>query len=104
MEHAARDPNLLATDLAEYLVRKNLPFREARETVGKIVARASEMKVAIDNLSNFQMQEISPLFGEDLAIIFNARRSLALRRAIGAPSPENIKAQMERWQGILRNR
>lgn len=102
METAARDPNLLATDLAEYLVRKNVPFREAHEIVGKIVARASEMKVAIDNLSLFQMQEISSVFGDDLTAIFNARHSLALRRAIGAPSPENIKAQIERWHGQFR--
>ena len=48
MEAAARDPNLLATDLAEHLVKKGVPFREAHELVGKLVTRAAGMKVALN--------------------------------------------------------
>src|SRR5438876_6241136 len=46
MQAAASDPNLFATDLAEYLVKKGVPFREAHELVGRLVARASEMNLA----------------------------------------------------------
>jgi argininosuccinate lyase len=51
MSVAAEDPNLLATDLAEYLVKKGLPFREAHEAVGKLVARAVKLKLALNNIS-----------------------------------------------------
>ena len=98
METAATDPGLLATDLAEYLVKKGMPFREAHEVIGKLVARAAEMNVALDNISPLQMQELSPLFGEDVTTIFNARRSLEKRNAIGAPSPENVAARLEHWR------
>ena len=98
METAANDPALLATDLAEYLVKKGMPFREAHEVIGKLVARAAEINVALDNISPLQMQELSPLFGEDVTTIFNARRSLEKRNAIGAPSPENVAARLGHWR------
>jgi argininosuccinate lyase len=101
MEGAANDPGLLATDIAEYLVKKGVPFREAHELVGTLVTRASEMNLALNNVSPMQMQEISPLFGEDLSTIFDVRRSLEKRRAIGAPSPENIAGQIKRWRTML---
>src|SRR5438270_9475175 len=66
MEAAASDAALLATDLAEYLVTKGLPFREAHQVVGKLVTRASEMNVALDEIPPSQMQELSPLFDENV--------------------------------------
>jgi argininosuccinate lyase len=98
METAANDPGLLATDLAEYLVKKGMPFREAHELIGKLVARGAEMNLALDNISPLQMQELSPLFGDDVTTIFNVRRSLEKRNAIGAPSPENVAARLEHWR------
>jgi argininosuccinate lyase len=102
MEAAACDPALLATDLAEYLVGKGVPFREAHELVGKLVARALQLNLALDQVSPLQMQEISPHFGEDAATVFNARRSLEKRRAIGAPSAQNVAARLEHWRNQLR--
>jgi len=102
MEAAARDAALLATDLAEYLVTKGLPFREAHQVVGKLVTRASEMNVALDEIPPSQMQELSPLFDENVTKVFDARRSLEKRKAIGAPSPGNVKSQIERWRKLLR--
>lgn len=101
MEAAAKDPTLLATDVAEYLVKKGVPFRQAHELVGKLVARASLLNVGLDNVSLLQLQEISPHFGEDIAALFNVRRSLEKRTAIGAPSPQNVAARIEYWQKIL---
>ena len=98
MESAAHDPNLLATDLAEYLVKKGVPFRDAHELVGRLVTRAAEMKVALNNVSPMQMQEISPAFGDDVGMAFDARRSLANRQGIGAPSPENVRVRIEYWR------
>jgi len=101
MERAAGDPNLLATDLAEHLVKKGMAFREAHEVVGKLIARASEKNLGLDNLSLLEMQEASPLFGEDVTAIFDARRSLEKRGAIGAPSPENVAARIKHWRALL---
>ena len=101
MEAAASDAALLATDLAEYLVTKGLPFREAHQLVGKLVARALEMNVSLDAIPPSQMQQLSPLFDENVTKVFNARRSLEKRNAIGAPSPGNVKSQIERWRKLL---
>lgn len=101
METAATDPGLLATDLAEYLVKKGMPFREAHDAVGKLVAVAAAGRLQLNNVSLFQMQEVSRLFEEDVLKIFDVRGSLAKRTAAGAPSPENVSAQIARWRGLL---
>jgi len=101
MKMAADDPNLLATDLAEYLVKKGMPFREAHEAVGKLVARAAAAKLTLSNLSLLEMREISRLFENDVLKVFDVRGSLAKRTAIGAPSPENVAAQIARWRSLL---
>jgi argininosuccinate lyase len=101
MESAAADPNLLATDLAEYLVIKGMPFREAHEAVGKLVARSDAAKRALNDISLLEMQEIAPLFGDDVRKVFDVRASLAKRTAVGAPSPENVAAQIARWKSLL---
>jgi argininosuccinate lyase len=101
MEKAAADPNLLATDLAEYLVKKGMPFREAHETVGKLVARAAAVSIPLDQISRNERQRISLLLEDDVAAIFDARHSLAQRTAVGAPSPENVAAQIARWRALL---
>lgn len=102
MEAAAGDPNLLATDLAEYLVKKGAPFREAHEIVGRLVAHAAKTKLPLNQVSREKLKKLSPLFDVDVADVFDVQRSLASRRAIGAPSPENVVAQIEHWRAQLR--
>jgi argininosuccinate lyase len=101
MENAARDPNLLATDLAEYLVKKGTPFREAHQIVGELVVHSITKSVPLDQIDIAEMKKFSPHFGDDVVKIFDVRDSLAQRRAIGAPSPENIAAQIKRWRKLL---
>jgi argininosuccinate lyase len=101
MEAAASDPALLATDIAEYLVKKGLPFREAHKVVGKLVSRAAGEKIALNNVSLLELQEFSPLFAADVASIFDARHSLEQRSGVGAPSPQNIAKQLARWRTRL---
>jgi len=102
MEEAASDPNLFATDLAEYLVGKGMAFREAHEIVGKLVANAIDKGTKLNAIAPADLKKLSPLFGVDIAGVFDVRRSLAARRAIGAPSPENVKAQIKSWRNQLR--
>jgi argininosuccinate lyase len=101
MEAAAADPNLLATDLAEYLVKKGMPFRDAHEAVGELVARAIGAGHALNNVSLLEMQEISRLFEDDVLAVFDLRDSMAKRTAVGAPSPQNVAAQIARWRTLL---
>ena len=102
MEEAASDPNLFATDLAEYLVGKGMAFREAHEMVGKLVADVIDKGTKLNAIALADLKKLSPLFGVDIAEVFDVRRSLAARRAIGAPSPENVKAQIKSWRNQLR--
>jgi argininosuccinate lyase len=101
MEAAASDPNLLATDLAEYLVKNGTPFREAHEIVGKLVAHAAKTKSPLNQIPIRELKKASPLFDIDVANVFDVRRSLAARTAIGAPAPGNVAAQIARWHKLL---
>jgi argininosuccinate lyase len=101
MEAAAKDPNLFATDLAEYLVKKGMPFREAHEIVGKVVARSAAKGIPLNQAPLEEIKKLSPLFDVDIAQVFDVRRSLAQRNAIGAPAPKNIVAQIKRWKAKL---
>src|SRR5947199_496627 len=101
MENAARDPSLLATDLAEYLVKKGTPFREAHQIVGELVVHSITKSVPLDQIGVAEMKAFSPRFDDDVEKIFDIRGSLAKRRAVGAPSPQNIAAQIKRWKRLL---
>jgi len=97
METAANDPTLLATDLAEYLVKKGMPFRKAQEIVGRLAAKGRPL----DQISLSELKKISPLFDVDVANVFDIRRSLSSRVATGAPSPKNVAAQIKKWRARL---
>ena len=99
---AASDPNLLATDLAEYLVKKGMPFREAHEIVGNLVVDAAKKRRKISEISLRELKKLSSLFDIDFAKVFDVRRSLSTRRAVGAPALENVRAQIAHWRKQLR--
>jgi len=101
MKTAAADPNLLATDLAEHLVKNGMPFRQAHEVVGKLVADAARKGKRLDALSATDLKKISAQSDVDLSKILDVRRSLAARSAVGAPSPRNVKAQIKSWRERL---
>ena len=95
---AASDPLLLATDLADYLVLKGVPFREAHELVGTAVAKAAEANTPLDQLD---LPAVSEHFGPDAAEVFNLDRALAARTNPGSPAVENVRAEVARWRGVL---
>jgi argininosuccinate lyase len=97
MESAAGDPALLATDLAEYLVGKGVPFREAHAIIGKL----SVCGKPLSSLSSEELRQASDAFASDVQEIFGARKALERRTATGAPSPQNIERQIARWRGLL---
>jgi argininosuccinate lyase len=101
MKAAADDPNLLATDLAEYLVKKGTPFRDAHEIVGRLVSSALAKKRKLNAIALSDLKKHSSMFDVDVAKVFDVRRSLAARTALGAPSPKNVKAQIKSWRERL---
>ena len=89
---AASDPRLFATDLAEYLVSRGVPFREAHEIVARFAASTDGRLDAKDH------RAIDPRFGEDLADLFDVHKALRRRRTHGGPSPEAVRAQLAQAQ------
>jgi len=98
---AVADPNLLATDLADYLVNHGMPFRKAHEAVGRAVARCTELGCELNTLPLKEYQAISEVYGNDIHDVLQVRRSMEARQAVGAPSPANVAAELARWQTAL---
>ena len=98
---AVADPMLLATDLADYLVLRGVPFRKAHEIIGHAVALCGQKQCELPQLTLADYQALSPAFGADVFDILHVEKSMQARRAIGAPSPENVAAQLARWQAAL---
>lgn len=98
---AVSDPNLLATDLVDYLVNRGIPFRKAHEIIGKVVALCAERGCQLPELSLADYQTLSPVFNADLFDVLKLDTAMRARRAVGAPSPENVVAQLARWKSAL---
>jgi len=98
---AAADPALLATDLADYLVRKALPFRAAHHAVGALVALAEERGKALNQLTLAELQSVERRFAPDALKVFDLRRALARRELTGAPGTREVRRQLARWRRLL---
>jgi argininosuccinate lyase len=102
MLSAASDPGLLATDLADYLVKRGVPFRQAHEIIGKLVAFSIEHRRPFTELTLLEYRQFSDRFAEDVFDVLNLDTALGSRTVIGAPSPKNVAAELEAWNAKLR--
>lgn len=98
---AAGDPVLLATDLADYLVRKGMPFRQAHHAVGAVVAFAEKSGKPLNQLTLSQLQSVDKSFGRDALAVFNLKHAMARRNLTGAPGTKEVARQLERWRKQL---
>jgi argininosuccinate lyase len=87
---AATGGYMNATELADYLVRKGVPFREAHEVVGRIVMRAIELGGEIERLSLAELQSFSSLFNEDVYEALSLSQTLGAKSQIGGTSPARV--------------
>ncbi|MGC6582838.1 MAG: argininosuccinate lyase [Akkermansiaceae bacterium] len=94
-EAAANDPLLLATDLADWLVKEGIPFRSAHELVGKAVAASVSSGIPLDQLD---LTQVDDAFTQDASAVFSLQKALGARTNPGAPSVENVRAQITRWK------
>ena len=79
-----------ATDLADYMAKKGVPFREAHELVGRIVLQCSKKGVGLEDLNLRDYQELSPIFEEDLFRSIGIEYCVRARKITGGPSPETV--------------
>ena len=91
---------ILATDFADYLVKKGEPFRTAHSIVGRLVSYASEKGKKLSEISLSEFKEFSPLFEEDV-IKINIESSLLARNAVGGTSPERVMQELAKARKTL---
>ncbi len=96
MREAALQGYATATDLADYLVKKGLPFRDAHEVVARAVKAAEAKSCDLAALSLAELQEFSSLVGEDVYAVLTLEGSLAARNHIGGTAPEQVRAAIAR--------
>jgi argininosuccinate lyase len=99
--NAASDPGLLATDLADYLVLKGVPFRQAHHAVGAMVALAEKSGKTLKELNLEEMRTIHGAIQADALEIFQIEKALARRRMTGGPSKQQVRRQLDRWSRAL---
>lgn len=98
---AASDPALLATDLADYLVNKGMPFRQAHHAVGAVVALAEKSGKPLDKLTLAELQSVDKKFSRDALDVFNLQSAMAKRNVVGAPGLKEVTKQLARWRRQL---
>ncbi len=101
MRQAAFQGYATATDLADYLVKKGLPFRDAHEAVARAVRYAESQKCDLSELSLTQLIEFSPLIAEDIFGVLTLEGSLNSRNHIGGTAPQQVRAAIQRARKTL---
>jgi argininosuccinate lyase len=96
MAAAAADPALLATDVAEYLVVRGMPFREAHALVGALVRRLSDEHRTLRDVSLTEWRDMSPAIDDDIGELFDVEAALQRRNLPGGPGPRSVSHQIGR--------
>ena len=100
MLKATKKGHLTATDLADYLVNKGIPFREAHHITGRAVALAESKGVDLSELSIDELKKIDERIGDDLDL--SLENSMNSRKSYGATAPERVKEQIEYFEKFLK--
>ncbi len=96
---SAIDSTMMATDLADYLVEKGVPFREAHSLAGKVVRAAGQGNVRMEELPLEAYQAISPVFEADVVKVFDPLESINKRNTVGGTSLQSVKNQIKNIKG-----
>lgn len=91
---AALSEEMLATDLADYLVRKGIPFRDAHHIAGAVVKKADETQTKLSQLSLETLREISDTFEADVSDVFDFRAAVAHKSQAGGTGFEAVREQI----------
>ena len=101
MERAALKGYATATDLADYLVKKGLPFRDAHEVVAHAVKHALQHGVDLAQLPLATLQGFDARIGDDVFAVLSLRGSLEARNVLGGTAPRQVRAQLARHRARL---
>src|SRR5450432_3435337 len=101
MPAAAEDPALGATDLAEELVRRGMPFRSAHEVIGGLVRTAEEKRVTLRDLDPEDLQAIDAALSPEVMAALDAGRAVAARAVVGGPAPAMVEREIARLEAEL---
>ncbi|MBR5135346.1 MAG: argininosuccinate lyase, partial [Clostridia bacterium] len=101
MRKAAAGGFINATDCADYLVGKGLPFRDAYKATGELVALCIKKGLTLETLPLEDYQAICDLFEADVFDMISLERCAAMRRVYGGPAPENVRAQVARVRDLI---
>ncbi len=93
---------IYATDIAEYLVRKGVAFKDAHETVGAMVKHCVEKDMNFSDFSISELKEFSEKIGEDIFTLLNPDSSVRNKKTIGGTNPEFVKKEIAKWKRQLR--
>jgi len=99
--HAALTPEMLATEFADYLVRKGVPFREGHHISGRVVALAENENIPMDKLSLEQLKGIDSRLGDDVVECLDYERAVELKNATGGTSKSAVLEQIEILKKLL---
>jgi argininosuccinate lyase len=95
MRRAAEDGFITATDLADYLVRRGMPFRQAHEVVGRAVLRAAELQCGLVDMPLAEYRMLSPLIRDDVYESLSVEASVSRRTSAGGTAPANLKKRLQ---------
>ena len=104
MEEELRTDFLTATDMADYLVKRGIPFRQAHETTGRIVAYCIAHKMFFGNLDLDVLKTFSPKFESDVFDYIMPQASIEQKQSAGGTSPQEVKKQIVHWTRALKKR
>jgi len=102
MREAASDPSLMATDLAEWLVKQGVPFRDAHHQVGHFVGFCQQRGIALNQASLDDMRQFLPLATDECLALFDCARSIAGRNLTGGTAPAQVATQIAFWKEQLK--
>lgn len=92
---------LLATDLADYLVNKGMPFRNAHHVVGSVVQYAAQSQIELSRIPLNELQKIDTTFEEDVTKVFNFDLAVKRKKAVGGTAPEAVQQQIEQAKRLI---
>lgn len=102
---AALDPSMLATDLADFLVRRGVPFRDAHRAVGEAVKLAEARGVQLPELPADDYRKIAPQFDREVGEVFDYMRSVSARESAGGTGPNAVREQIRQaWEILSRSK
>jgi len=104
MAEEIRTDFMTATDMADYLVRKGMPFREAHAVTGKVVAHCTDHKMYFGNLDLGTLHTFSKLFDGDVFDYIIPHKSVEQKSSAGSTSPQEVKKQYQHWNRVLKAR